>query len=272
MKIVTFQAGLGNQIFQYCYYLYLKRKFPYEKFFGYYPSRCLKAHNGLEISKWFEVELPKSTIWSDIVANLLFWSSKLFFRINLRAPLTDNDWFRYPNAILYYGFWQNKKYVQSIDLPIFKKDLHLDEINKSCLNRIKQTTSVAVHVRRGDYTNPKIQHIYGNIGTLDFYHRALDIIKAKFEKPHFFFFSDDPDYVNDNFHEDNMEIINWNKGDKSFFDLYLMSHCKNMIIPNSTFSCWAAYLNKQNPIVICPKKWRNDKPTPPVILESWIRI
>ena len=157
-------------------------------------------------------------------------------------------------------------------MPIFKKDLHLDEINKSCLNRIKQTTSVAVHVRRGDYTNPKIQHIYGNIGTLDFYHRALDIIKAKFEKPHFFFFSDDPDYVNENFHEDNMEIINWNKGDKSFFDLYLMSHCKNMIIPNSTFSCWAAYLNKQNPIVICPKKWRNDKPTPPVILESWIKL
>ena len=35
MKIVTFQAGLGNQIFQYCYYLYLKKKFPKETFYGF---------------------------------------------------------------------------------------------------------------------------------------------------------------------------------------------------------------------------------------------
>ena len=272
MKIVTFQEGLGNQIFQYCYYLYLKKKFPNEKFFGFYPYRGLNAHNGLEIGKWFDVELPKSTNCSDFIANNLFWISKLFFRLKMHTPFTDNDWYRNPNAILYLGFWQNKYYVDSVNLPKFKKDLRLDEKNKSCLNRIIQTPSVAVHVRRGDYTDPKIQHIYGNIGTLEFYHNALDIIKEKMDNPYFFFFSDDPEYVKNNFHENNMEVINWNKGDKSFFDLYLMSHCKNMIIPNSTFSCWAAYLNKQNPIVICPKKWRNDKPSPPVILESWIKI
>lgn len=272
MKIITLQAGLGNQIFQYCYYLFLKKKYPNQKIFGFYPSRGLKSHNGLEINKWFEVELPRCTKKSNLIANILYWVAKVFFHIGIHPPFIDNDWYRNPDAILYYGFWQNKEYVKAVDMPKFKNDLILEADNEDCLKRIAQTSSVAVHVRRGDYTDPKIQFIYGNIGTLEFYHQAMNIIKAKVENPRFFFFSDDPEYVKNNFHENNMEIISWNKGDRSFFDLYLMAHCKNMIIPNSTFSCWAAYLNKNNPLVVCPKKWRNDKPSPPVILESWITI
>jgi len=272
MKIVAFQAGLGNQIFQYCYYLYLKKKFPRECFYGFYPSRGLKAHNGLEINKWFDVTLPKTSKWSEKIAKLLYWTSKVCFRLNIQPPFTDNDWHRKPDAILYLGFWQNKEYVQSVELPSFRKNLELGEENEKIFSRMNQTNSVAVHVRRGDYTDPKVQHIYGNIGTLEFYHKAINVIKTKVEHPHYFFFSDDPEYVRNNFHEANMEIVDCNHGERSFFDLFLMAHCKNMIIPNSTFSCWAAYLNKNNPLVVCPSKWRNDKPSPPVILDSWIKI
>lgn len=272
MKIVTFQAGLGNQIFQYCYYLYLKKKFPKETFYGFYLSRGLKAHNGLEINKWFDVSLPENSRFSDLVAKTLYWTAKVFFRFNIQPPFTDNDWLRKPSAILYLGFWQNKKYVQSVELPNFRNDLELGAENENIISLMNQTNSVAIHVRRGDYTDPKIQYIYGNIGTLEFYLKAIEIIKSRVKDPYFFFFSDDPDYVRHNFHEKSMEIVDCNHGERSFFDLYLMAHSKNMIIPNSTFSCWAAYLNKNNPLVVCPNKWRNDRPSPPVILDSWIKI
>lgn len=36
MKIVTFWGGLGNQIFEYAYYVWLKEKYPNEKIYGYY--------------------------------------------------------------------------------------------------------------------------------------------------------------------------------------------------------------------------------------------
>lgn len=272
MKIVVFQAGLGNQIFQYEYYLYLKSQFPKEKFYGFYPSRGLKSHNGLELNRWFDVKLPQATGVSNLIAKSLYWMAKVFFRLNVQPPFTDNDWYRMPDSILYLGFWQDKKYMLSVGLPEFKSNLKLDEDNANYLNMMNETNSVAVHVRRGDYTDSNIQHIYGNIGTLDFYHEAIHIIKQKVANPHFFFFSDDPEYVKNNFHEENMEVVSSNSGNRSFFDLYLMAHSKNMIIPNSTFSCWAAYLNKNNPLVVCPKKWRNDKPSPPVTLDSWIKI
>ena len=97
---------------------YLKKKFPKETFYGFYPSRGLKAHNGLEINKWFDVSLPENSRFSDLVAKTLYWTAKVFFRFNIQPPFTDNDWHRKPSAILYLGFWQNKKYVQSVIILI----------------------------------------------------------------------------------------------------------------------------------------------------------
>lgn len=51
MKICEFRGGLGNQLFEYAHYLYMKKKYPDEKFYGYYPSCELWCHQGLEIHK-----------------------------------------------------------------------------------------------------------------------------------------------------------------------------------------------------------------------------
>lgn len=57
-KFLLFGGGLGNQIFEYYFYLWLRKKYPNIVFLGCYRKASFKAHNGLEISDVFDVDLP----------------------------------------------------------------------------------------------------------------------------------------------------------------------------------------------------------------------
>ena len=46
MKILYFGGGLGNQIFEYSFYLALKERFPNENIFGVYPDFKFREHIG----------------------------------------------------------------------------------------------------------------------------------------------------------------------------------------------------------------------------------
>ena len=53
-------------------------------------------------------------------------------------------------------------------------------------------------------------------------------------------------------------------------ELYVMSHCDNLILANSSFSWWAAYLStKDNKIVVAPVVdfWKED-----FYLPNWKKI
>ena len=146
----------------------------------------------------------------------------------------------------------------------------MSDKNINVLHQIKNTESISIHVRRGDYLSPAVINLYGNICTLDYYKNAINIVSNRSINPHFFIFSDDTEWARQNIKIPNATYITWNQDKNSYLDMYLMSYCKINIISNSTFSYWAAMFNiNKTSFVIYPQKWVNYPVEPPVIFPKY---
>lgn len=274
MKVIEFRGGLGNQLFEYAHYLYLKNKYPKEWFFGYYPSRELWCHQGLEIQKRFEVELPNPSKITDFVSWILFTFVRKSLLISLlqKVGLISTDTFTNDSAFLQEGYWQDKKYF-SKEFRFRYKDSFLNEKTQDLKTELYSSKEipVSIHIRRGDYLTCDCPQDFAGICTPKYYENAINYINNHIKNPHFYFFSDDPEFVRGEFNLPNMSIVDWNKGEESWQDMYLMSQCRAMILANSTFSFWAAQNNINRPFVLCPTKW-NNLTNPQITMSGWVEI
>lgn len=164
---------------------------------------------------------------------------------------------RNPNIHL-YGHWTSFDYFNEIkeDLQNEICPIIINDANKSIINQMTNKNSVSIHIRRGDYLK---NNLYAHLD-IDYYNRAIEIIKQDVDNPFFFVFSDDVSYAKKILNFEHCQIVDINNNKSSHMDLYLMSQCKHNIIANSTFSAWSAYLNR-NPKkkVIAPKDWYNSE-------------
>ena len=171
------------------------------------------------------------------------------------------------------------KYFDNVEdelRSIFTFKNELEGLNKIHELEINTTNSICLHVRRGDYVSNLSAAKFHGICNLEYYKKAIQYIYAKIENPFFFIFSDDVDYVKNNFNElKNFKIIDNNQGQTSYIDLRLMALCKHHIIANSTFSWWGAWLaKKEHQIVIAPSTWfeGSQEVMKDIYCENWIKV
>ncbi len=268
MRIIIFQGGLGNQIFQYLFYEYIRKKVG-----GIVLGvvRDGNNHNGFEIDKYFDVDI-KMPIW-------LYKCFKIFENYRWKYPQYLTPFYINEDSLsgrwgfIYDGYWQDRKYMTLVDVHF--KDLPLSDRNAEIKRQMLGTNSVALHVRRGDYLIPPHNKLFANICTIEYYNQAVYICRRMQPNSTFFVFSDDIEWARQNLSLEDCHYIDWNNGDDSIFDMYLMSQAKMNIIANSTFSFWGAYLNKNSPLVVYPKKWFNDDcgvKVPDIFPNTWIGI
>ncbi len=136
---------------------------------------------------------------------------------------------------------------------------------------IEKTNSVAIHVRRGDYLIAR--DMYGGICTENYYIDSMEYMKQHIRNVHFFVFSDDMEWCRFFLDKkENVTFVDINDEDTGCFDLILMSKCQNMIMANSSFSWWAAWLNKyEGKIIIAPKRWNNHTNDTNIFCAEWVR-
>ncbi|MGB9927471.1 MAG: alpha-1,2-fucosyltransferase [Methanosarcina sp.] len=176
------------------------------------------------------------------------------------------------------GYWQSEKYFSDIK-DIIRKDFTVKNVpntaNESIMKEITECVSVSIHIRRGDYvSNPTTSQYHGFLG-LEYYQKAMRLMLEKVGNPHFFVFSDDPEWASENIKTNCPITYIEHNGVKNYEDLRLMSTCKHHIIANSSFSWWGSWLSiNEEKIVIAPKKWfnANTSDTKDLYLNSWYKI
>lgn len=177
------------------------------------------------------------------------------------------------------GYYQNELYFKDIReqlLKDFKLTKKLNSKNEKMLEQIKNTESISVHFRRGDYTKARVAQHFGMCST-EYYKNAVKVIADKLnKKPTLFVFSDDIKWVRENVKFDYDAVyVDINNGKQGYFDLELMKNCKHNVIANSSFSWMGAWLNNNpNKIVVAPTPWYNSDilNCDDIVPDSWIKL
>ena len=169
------------------------------------------------------------------------------------------------------GYWQSEKYFESIE-DIIRNVFTFPEAseqNKAIAREMAASTSVSIHVRRGDY----LRYFLNNVLDEAYYGPAMAYFTERFKDVHFFIFSNDISWCREHLSAERISFVDWNTGKDSPYDMWLMTQCKHNIIANSSFSWWAAYLNiHKDSIVISPKKWTNAEVLFERQLPEWVKI
>ena len=262
-------GGLGNQLFMYSLYYWLQ-KGGHEvaldpSYFDFY-----SLHNGFELLEVFSISprLASETEVNQFIHGFRE-SGSIYVAIKKKVfSLTDwqilrdstvkweyrdkkknNRLFSLDSAYL-IGYWSREDFILKLRSELsdhleFNCQKKLSIENTESLDLVQKNTTITIHVRGGDYS------MKARLGD-DYYTNALSMFKDGLDFKDLVVFTNDPEHTKLVLKNYDFKIIDYNQGLDSNLDMFLMSQARNLIIANSTFSWWAAYLGNQNKRVIYP--------------------
>jgi hypothetical protein len=177
------------------------------------------------------------------------------------------------------GYWQSERYFASIEKDIKEEFTLLNPMvgeNLRLSEAIREGTSVSIHVRRGDYIRSEKTRRFHGVCSKGYYQRCVGEVSKRVASPHFFVFSDDPGWAENNLDfSTRTTVVAVNPPHRGHEDLRLMNQCRHHILANSSFSWWGAWLSPYpDKLVYAPGKWFADPgmDTRDLIPEAWIQI
>jgi hypothetical protein len=233
-KVVRIKGGLGNQLFQYSFSLFL--------------SKILSVNIDLDIS-WFDNQNLRKFQLDQVINNLSFniknkTNNSIFEKlVNYRLESFHNFCFKkkiYLPLRYFDGYWQDifyAKYLNSIQY-----------FNKKIFSKKYNHSYYVVHIRRGDFINSKSHTILFD----EHYLKYINI------------FNDKKIYVLSNNKKDTLNIINKAKVEIEFVECNdleafgIIYNASGGIASNSTFCWWPIYLSECRNWLV-PFQWLKKK-------------
>lgn len=277
MFIQYLNGGLANQTFQYIFSRYLEKNtgeicYLDDSFFFYN-----QIHNGYELERVYGVkphllsEYFSKDVWTHLVENckrgvgiaqqlwdrglnlfLVAETSNFEFNGNyIFAPVdeyTPKITWAHGN-VYYHGYWLNRNWYEKNEE--IKQELKFPPIqdvrNLKYAQRIMESNSIAIHIRRGDFVKLDWALPPG------IYKECMAKLSERHPEATYFIFSDDipwckkhADELGFDYAKGRLVFVEGNgKNGENYRDLQLMTLCAGMVVTNSSFSCLAAVLNRR---------------------------
>ncbi len=270
MLMLQMSGGLGNQMFTYALYKELKSRgkavciddFTHYEEIGR-NDNCLESIFPIQYEKGSRQEYNRLTDSSMD----LFHRAKRKLAGRKELLYQEKDAISYEDGVFaledayLIGYWQSQKYFFRVKDEL-RKDFSfewslLPESAETYKTRMNNGNSISLHIRRGDYLSSQFFHIYGNICTDEYYRKAMDYFRERFDNCTFYLFTNDLEYGRA-MEGNDVIFVDCSDASHAYVDMALMSCCRYHIIANSSFSWWGAWLNQSpDKIVIAPSRWLN---------------
>ena len=280
--VINLQGGLGNQLFQLAALQYVSNK-----------------NNRTPILNLTKISTGKSPrvfgLEENILKNLfnevpILINSKHFYYLNrikwiMKRFIPRAFFFKtffaqgpgYESALevpasfrVMEGYFQTYRYVNTLN---WKKILTLNRPRKSTYSQLEEEivskNPIVMHIRGGDYLKDT-----SGFGTLSPKYFSSGINAFGKQPTEIWVFTDDVTYAKSIMDKiaTPYRIVDIENALTEFETILLFSLAKKIIISNSTFAWWGAYLSEDSAI-ICPLKWYKKMVDPiDLIPQEWTKI
>lgn len=241
------KGGLGNQLFIYAFSLafnkFKNHNIYYDNISGFIRNDFSHIQtNKFLLDKYFpNIKKPKIHVLFLLhIIRKFKIKGSIFDYIHDEFNLLDeaNAKILSNKTYLIEGYFQNFKLI-SDSIPEIRKTIKYkplsNQVDLDNLSLINKSNSIAIQIRVNDYNVPIPK---------DYIYKSINILKGKFDNPHWFLFTDNLEWCKLNLNLPS-NIIYINSGDDEI-DFKLMTSCKHFILTLGTFGWWGAMLSLNN--------------------------
>ena len=252
-------GGLGNQLFQFSAGLYLR------KFMHRSPKFLISSLNS-------NGNTPRAFMLGDLISQESKCEYKRFYIAGVKilsflVPslwVSERDFGDFPiarvgrNTKVLLGYFQRSIYVDSVATDI------LNAMSNSVIFQdillAPPVNNIAVHIRYGDYLiDPQTKRVHG-LSAMSYYVNSVKLLQTTRKFDQIIVYSDNPQRAYSDFSRafGSSEIpITMIENSSEYEDLAGMASSKGLVISNSSFSWWAAWIGTQlhGCNVVAPRPW-----------------
>ena len=294
---VSIMGGLGNQLFQFATGLEVATRVqaPLRFDLSWFDQSLRRSAGGLVLRPYelagiaddIEASHPSTGRFTELGRHsrdvFVRRGARIVNRLPLRAyaesgPDFDPRVLELPVGTHLWGYFASWRYFPTVAGDIRRRLLHSPSLSTWATDQSSQAVAddaIALHVRRGDYL--ALASTYGHVAP-DYYRRALEVIRTQGHGGPIWLFSDDPDgaqeFLNGQVFPDH--VLRPPAEATSLDSLCVMSAATSLVIANSTYSWWAAFLqDRPGRTIVAPRPtWAKGGAREPrdSLLPHWLTV